>query len=55
VDGQALIEKFPRLYSISQNKDCLVGDLVVQEAIRITRCQTWNLSWHRRGFNGKNT
>ena len=27
VDGLALKENFPRLYSISQNKDSLVGDL----------------------------
>ena len=27
--GQVVKEKFPRLYSISQNKDSLVGDLVV--------------------------
>jgi len=29
VDGQALKEKFPRLYSISQNKDTLLGDLAI--------------------------
>ena len=47
VDGLALKENFPRLYSISQNKDSLVGDLVEWEDNRPSRCTTWNLSWRR--------
>jgi len=50
VDGQALKEKFPRLYSIFQNKDSLVGDLAVWEDNRSSSCITWNLSWHREMF-----
>ena len=50
MDGQALKEKFSRLYSISQSKDSLVGDLVDREENRSIRCQTWNLSWRREMF-----
>jgi len=47
VDGLALKENFPRLYSISRNKDSLVGDLAEWEDKRPSRCTTWNLSWRR--------
>jgi len=43
-DGQILEELFPRLYSISQNKDSMVGDLVEWEGSRTTRCLNWNLN-----------
>jgi len=50
VDGQALEERFSRLYSISHNKDSMVGDLVDWEGRRNTRCHTWNLNWRRERF-----
>jgi len=50
VDGQALKEKFSRLYSISQNIDSLVGYLAEWEVSRFSRYTTWNLSWHRERF-----
>jgi len=50
VDDQALKEKFPRLYSISQSKDSLVGDIVYREENKSIRCQNWNLSWGRERF-----
>ena len=53
VDGFALKEKFPRLYSISQNRDSLVGDLVEWEDNRPSRCTTWNLSWRKEMFEWK--
>jgi len=39
VDGQALKEKFLRLYSIFQNKDSLVRDLAEWEVSRSSRCK----------------
>ena len=47
MDEQALKDKFPRLHSISQNKDSLVGDIVEWDDSRTSRCITWNLSWRR--------
>ena len=38
------------MYSISQNKDSLVGDLAEWEDNRPSRCTTWNLSWRRKRF-----
>jgi len=49
VDEQALKDKFPRLHSISQNKDSLV-DIVEWDDSRTSRCITWNLSWRRERF-----
>jgi len=50
VDDQALEELFRRLYSISQNKDSMISDLVNWEGSRTTRCHTWNLNWCRERF-----
>jgi len=49
-DGQVLKESFPRLYTISQNKESLLGDLVDWVESRSTRCQFWNLRWHKERF-----
>jgi len=50
VDDQALKDKFPRLHSISQNKDSLVGDIVEWDDSRTSRYIMWNLSWRREKF-----
>jgi len=50
VDDKALKDKFPRLYSISLNKNSLVGDVAVWVGSRTSQCSTWNLSWRRERF-----
>jgi len=40
VDNKALKDKFPRLYSISLNKESLVGDVVERDGGRTSRCTT---------------
>jgi len=53
VDDKALKDKFPRLYSISLNKNSLVGDVVVWVGGRTF--QLGILIGEERGSNGKNT
>jgi len=48
VADKALKDKLPRLYSISQNKESLVGDVVVWDGG--SRCTNWNLCWQRERF-----
>ena len=43
-------DKFPRLYSISLNKESLVGDVVVWDGDRISHCTKCNLCWRRERF-----
>jgi len=50
VDDKALKDKFLRLYSISLNKESLVGDVVEWDGGRTSRCTTWNLNWRRERF-----
>jgi len=45
-----LKDKFPRLYSISFNKESLVGDVAEWDGGRSSCCTTWNLSWRRERF-----
>ena len=49
-EGQALKEKFPRLFSISRSIDSKVGDLVQREQITSEGCPMWNLAWCRERF-----
>ena len=53
MDDKALKDKFPRLYSISLNKNSLVGDVVVWVGGRTF--QLGILIGEERGSNGKNT
>jgi len=50
MDNKVLKDKFPRLYSISLNKESLVGDVAEWDGRRTSRCTTWNLSWRRERF-----
>jgi len=50
VEGQVLKETFPRLFIISEFKDSLVGDLADLGHIRSDGSYSWNLVWHRKGF-----
>jgi len=50
VADKSLKDKFPRLYSISLNKESLVGDVVVWDGGRTSRCTNWNLCWRRERF-----
>jgi len=49
-----LKEIFPWLYTISQNKESLLSDLVDWVESRSTWCQYWNLRWHRERFEREN-
>jgi len=50
VADKALKDKFPRLYSISLNKESLVGDVAVWDGGSTSQCTKWNLSWRRERF-----
>jgi len=43
-------DKFPRLYSISLNRDSMVGDVAKWDGGRTSRCTNWNLCWRRERF-----
>ena len=45
-----LKEEFPMLFSILQNKDSEVYDLVDWGHSWSGRCTSWNLSWRRERF-----
>jgi len=52
-NGQVLKEFFLRLFSISQNKDSKVCNLVDWGQSWNRRCTSWILSWRRERFEWK--
>jgi len=50
VDGQVLKEKFPRLFSISQCSESVVGDIAHRDNITSEGCSRWCLGWRRERF-----
>ena len=50
MDDKALKDKFPRMYSISLNKNSLVCDIADRVGSRTSHCSTRNLNWRREMF-----
>jgi len=50
VEDKALKDKFLRLYSISLNKESMLGDIAEWDCGKTFRCTNWNLCWRRERF-----